>query len=101
MPIQPASVPYHHTEPFKAFNLGYAMVRLLFNKQTFKCIFQLINVLGLPSLAVPTGKSPVTNMPLGVQLIGAPYNEALLIAVGRELEKAFGGWVAPGGYKHK
>jgi Asp-tRNA(Asn)/Glu-tRNA(Gln) amidotransferase A subunit family amidase len=35
-------------------------------------------------------------MPLGVQIIGAPFNEALLIAVARELENAFGGWVNPG-----
>lgn len=81
MPIVPAPVPFHHMEPFKTYNFVYALV---------------FNVLGLPVVAIPTGKSPVTNMPLGVQIAGAPFNEALLIAVARELEKAFGGWVPPG-----
>jgi fatty acid amide hydrolase 2 len=57
---------------------------------------QLFNVLGLPSINVPTGKSRSTNMPLGVQIVGAQFNEALLIAVARDLENAFGGWVQPG-----
>jgi Asp-tRNA(Asn)/Glu-tRNA(Gln) amidotransferase A subunit family amidase len=37
-------------------------------------------------------------MPTGVQLAAVPFNEALLIGVAKELEKAFGGWVAPGNF---
>lgn len=57
---------------------------------------KIINLLGSPALTVPIGKSSATNMPLGIQLAAAPFNEAILISVAKELEKAFGGWVAPG-----
>jgi fatty acid amide hydrolase 2 len=56
----------------------------------------MFNMLGSPALAVPVGKSGSTGMPTGIQLAAVPYNEALLIAVAKELEKAFGGWVVPG-----
>lgn len=35
-------------------------------------------------------------LPLGIQLVAAPYNDHLTLAVARYLEKAFGGWVLPG-----
>jgi len=53
-------------------------------------------LLGNPALAAPTGKSPVTNMPLGVQFVASSFNEALLVSVAEEMERAFGGWVQPG-----
>lgn len=46
---------------------------------------QPISFVGLPVLAIPvqnTGK-----LPLGVQIIAAPYNESLVLRVGQELEK--------------
>ncbi|KAL3095482.1 hypothetical protein niasHT_026911 [Heterodera trifolii] len=80
-PAWPTDVPFHHMEPFATFNLKYTM---------------MVNVLGFPALTAPTSKSWVTGMPLGVQLIAAPFNEALLIAAAKELERGFGGWVKPG-----
>lgn len=54
-------------------------------------------MLGFPALAAPVVKSALTSMPQGVgQLVAAPFNEALLIVTGKELERAFGGWVQPG-----
>lgn len=32
------------------------------------------------------------DIPLGVQAIGAPGSDSLLIAVAQDLEKGFGGW---------
>lgn len=32
------------------------------------------------------------NIPLGVQVVGAPGSDSLLVAVAQDLEKAFGGW---------
>lgn len=47
---------------------------------------RVISVLGLPSLVVPFGCS-ADGRPIGVQVIGRPFHEAELIAVGRVLEK--------------
>ena len=34
-------------------------------------------------------------LPIGVQVVAAPGNDHVTIAVARELERAFGGWVDP------
>uniref|UniRef100_A0A183BNV3 PAZ domain-containing protein n=1 Tax=Globodera pallida TaxID=36090 RepID=A0A183BNV3_GLOPA len=72
-PLWPTFAPFHHMEPFTAFNLKYTI---------------MVNLLGFPALAAPVGKSATTNMPLGVQLIASPLNEALLVAAAKELELA-------------
>jgi aspartyl-tRNA(Asn)/glutamyl-tRNA(Gln) amidotransferase subunit A len=41
-----------------------------------------VNFLGLPSLVVPAGQSK-SGLPIGVQLIGRPFGDELLIALGR------------------
>lgn len=55
----------------------------------------IFNVLGLPVTQCPLGLSS-EGLPLGIQLVAAPYNDHLTLAVARYLEKAFGGWVLPG-----
>lgn len=52
-----------------------------------------VNLLGLPSLALPMGVS-AEGLPEGVQLIGTSYGEAACIAAGRDLEAAVGA-IAP------
>lgn len=54
---------------------------------------------GLPATAVPIGLDTslgsgfdTRGLPLSVQLVTAPYCDALNIAVAQELECAFGGW---------
>jgi fatty acid amide hydrolase 2 len=54
----------------------------------------IVNALGLPSTQVPLGLS-ARGLPLGVQVIAAHGNDHLTIAVARELERAFGGWIPP------
>ena len=47
------------------------------------------NLLGLPGLAVPVGMSE-EGLPVGVQLVGRPWEEELLLDIGARLESACG-----------
>jgi Asp-tRNA(Asn)/Glu-tRNA(Gln) amidotransferase A subunit family amidase len=47
---------------------------------------QWVNLTGNPALSVPVAKSR-EGMPIGVQLIGRPWEEELVLAVGRALER--------------
>ena len=49
------------------------------------------NALGLPALSVPCGFSP-DGRPLGLQLIGRPFDEATLLRAGHAYEQAAGWW---------
>ncbi len=46
-----------------------------------------VNALGLPVLSLPTGMDPA-GLPMGVQIIGKPWDEATLIRIGSALEDA-------------
>jgi Asp-tRNA(Asn)/Glu-tRNA(Gln) amidotransferase A subunit family amidase len=52
------------------------------------------NLLQNPGLAVPVGQS-AEGLPIGVQLVAAPWNEALTIAAGRVVEQSRGPWQSP------
>ncbi len=54
----------------------------------------IFNVLEFPATQVPVGLD-TNGLPLGVQVVGAPGNDHLTIAVAMELERLFGGWVPP------
>jgi len=54
----------------------------------------LFNTLGVPVTQCPLGLNK-DGMPIGVQIVSAPYNDHITIAVANEIEKAFGGWVSP------
>jgi Asp-tRNA(Asn)/Glu-tRNA(Gln) amidotransferase A subunit family amidase len=53
-----------------------------------------VNAMSLPAAAVPVGRTP-DGLPIGVQVIGRRYREMEVLAVARELEQAFGGWIEP------
>lgn len=55
----------------------------------------IFNVLGFPVTQVPLGLNR-RGLPLGVQVVGTPGNDAMTIAVAQALERQFGGWVLPG-----
>ena len=46
-----------------------------------------INYLGLPSLAIPSGFTK-TGLPVGMQLIGRSFNEAMLLRIGAAFQRA-------------
>ncbi|XP_030753607.1 fatty-acid amide hydrolase 2-like [Sitophilus oryzae] len=54
----------------------------------------IANALGLPATSIPCGFDK-DGMPIGVQVIAAPYQDRLCIAVAEELERHFGGWIPP------
>jgi aspartyl-tRNA(Asn)/glutamyl-tRNA(Gln) amidotransferase subunit A len=46
-----------------------------------------VNYLGLPALVVPAGQS-AAGLPIGLQLIGRPFGEETVIALGAAFQKA-------------
>ena len=47
-------------------------------------IIQAGNLAGLPALVLPCGFAD--NLPVAIQVVGAPFAENLLLAVGREFQ---------------
>ena len=54
----------------------------------------IANVLGLPAVTVPIALS-ARGLPLGVQLMGHPYGDELLLDLAIHLEEARGAWTGP------
>lgn len=78
-PTHPTPAPMHIEPLVKAFNFSYTAV---------------INILGFPATHIPLGLSK-DGLPIGIQVIGNTNNDRLCLAVARDLQKAFGGWVPP------
>jgi Asp-tRNA(Asn)/Glu-tRNA(Gln) amidotransferase A subunit family amidase len=55
---------------------------------------QWLNLAGFPGVSLPMGLSD-EGLPVGVQLIGRPHEEEMLLSVAEELEDARGPWQAP------
>ena len=60
----------------------------LFSLSTF------VNAMGLPAAAVPVGRTD-DGLPIAVQVIGRRYREMEVLAIAKELEEVFGGWIEP------
>jgi Asp-tRNA(Asn)/Glu-tRNA(Gln) amidotransferase A subunit family amidase len=52
------------------------------------------NLLGFPAVVVPTGHSD-EGLPIGVQIVGRPWEEEVVLAVAAKLEEQRGPWQAP------
>jgi Asp-tRNA(Asn)/Glu-tRNA(Gln) amidotransferase A subunit family amidase len=52
------------------------------------------NLLGNPGAVVPLGQSP-EGLPIGVQIVGRPWKEELVLAVATEVERECGGFRKP------
>jgi Asp-tRNA(Asn)/Glu-tRNA(Gln) amidotransferase A subunit family amidase len=52
---------------------------------------QTFNAYGLPAVSVPAGRTR-GGLPVGVQIVGPPRAERLLLAAARAVERALGGW---------
>jgi Asp-tRNA(Asn)/Glu-tRNA(Gln) amidotransferase A subunit family amidase len=55
---------------------------------------EFFNLLGNPGAVVPVGQSP-DGLPIGVQIVGRPWEEELVLAVAAEVEKESGGFRKP------
>jgi Asp-tRNA(Asn)/Glu-tRNA(Gln) amidotransferase A subunit family amidase len=55
---------------------------------------QWLNLAGFPGVALPVGMSS-EGLPIGVQVIGRPYEEEMILAVAEAIERGRGPWHAP------
>ncbi|XP_011875142.1 PREDICTED: fatty-acid amide hydrolase 2 [Vollenhovia emeryi] len=78
-PSAPCPASYHYSAYLRPYNFAY---------------WGLFNVLRFPVCQVPLGLDE-QGLPVGIQVVAAPYNDHLCFAVAKELETAFGGWVPP------
>ncbi len=53
------------------------------------------NLTGLPAVVVRGGSTEDGRLPIGVQLVAAPWREDLALAAARQVEAASGGWRRP------
>ncbi len=55
---------------------------------------EFFNLLGNPAAVVPVGRSP-EGLPIGVQIVGLPWEEEQVLSVAAALEKQCGAWRIP------
>ncbi|MEM8750126.1 MAG: Asp-tRNA(Asn)/Glu-tRNA(Gln) amidotransferase subunit GatA [Pseudomonadota bacterium] len=81
--------------PSAAFDIGDKEMAADPVKMYLNDIFTVtVNMAGLPGIAVPAGLSE-EGLPLGLQLIGRPFEEETLFQLGHVLEQAAGTFTAP------
>lgn len=54
----------------------------------------IFNLFGFPSTHVPLGQDR-NGLPVGFQIVAAPYQDRLCLCIAAEIEAAFGGWKEP------
>lgn len=80
LPTLPQPAAFHYANIVRAQNCGYVA--------TF-------NTLGLPATHCPVGLDK-EGLPVGIQVVSGWRNDYLNLAVAREIEREFGGWICPG-----
>lgn len=79
--------------PSAAFAIGDTQMAADPVKMYLNDVFTVtVNMAGLPGIAVPAGLDP-TGLPLGLQLIGRPFDEATLFGAAAIIEQAAGHFV--------
>ncbi|WP_374619008.1 Asp-tRNA(Asn)/Glu-tRNA(Gln) amidotransferase subunit GatA [Devosia sp.] len=74
--------------PSAAFGIGDEDMKADPVKMYLNDVFTVtVNMAGLPGIAVPAGKDE-SGLPLGLQLIGKPFDEETLFAAGRVIERS-------------
>jgi amidase len=67
---------------------GEDPVLTLLNSYPMNVFTSLFNITGQPAISVPVHHDEATGLPVGVQLVAAPWREDLLLQVARSLELA-------------
>ncbi|XP_075980781.1 fatty-acid amide hydrolase 2-like [Anticarsia gemmatalis] len=75
MPSAPHPTPYHFSCLLRPYNFAY---------------WAIVNALKCPATQIPLGVN-AQGLPLGIQVVAAPYNDALCLAVAKYMEKEFRG----------
>lgn len=83
MPSAPQPAPYHYSCFLRPYNFAY---------------WAIVNALKCPATQVPLGVN-AQGLPLGIQVVAAPYNDALCLAAAKYLSKEFGGAIKACKYK--
>lgn len=84
-----AAIPaFRHGE--RSWNIDSKTVEYL---DAWSCT-EWFNLLGNPAAVVPVGESP-EGLPIGVQIVGRPWEEEQVLAVAEVLEKECGAWRPP------
>ena len=82
------------TVPLPATVIGQRKVRLNGREESVRASLNRLsgptNLNGLPSLSVPCGRT-ASGLPVGLQLVGRPFDEATLYRYGHAFEEAFSG----------
>jgi Asp-tRNA(Asn)/Glu-tRNA(Gln) amidotransferase A subunit family amidase len=82
MPVSSIPAFRHHERKFEVEGKRLGLFQAMMTVTPF-------NLLGLPALVVPFGMSE-DGLPIGVQLVGRPWEEELLLEIGVRLEEARG-----------
>lgn len=86
------SIPaFRHGE--RQWTVDGATVRYLRRPDIFTYT-QWFNLLGNPALVMPGGRSP-EGLPIGVQVVGRPYKDELVLEVGARIERELGAYQPP------
>jgi len=80
--------------PSAAFGIGAMSVASPIEMYLNDIFTVTVNMAGLPGIAVPAGRDS-KGLPLGLQLIGRPFDEETLFAAGQAIEEAAGRFHAP------
>ncbi|KAB7503775.1 Glutamyl-tRNA(Gln) amidotransferase subunit A, partial [Armadillidium nasatum] len=69
----------------------------IYHNGTLLCYFNFVytgiwNMIGVPATHCPLGLGS-NHLPIGVQVIANKYQDHLCLAVAKEIEKSFGGWI--------
>ena len=61
----------------------------MFNVFPMGIFTSLFNITGLPAISVPVHVDEASGLPVGVQIVAAPWKEDVLLQVANQLEQSF------------
>jgi amidase len=99
-PVSPVTAIPHDPEPAKVADLERRMARTIDVDGTARPYLDqltwniVVGMAGLPATVAPVGLSP-DGLPVGAQIVGAPYADRTTIAVAAALREVTGGLPSP------